>query len=109
MKRLNRIICVLLSLSFCFGALCCMSACVEEEGDSNLFYVNYKDIRIELGKNAEDVLEKLGEPKDRVNHGNCGGIGVQTEYVYSDISLYTIKQSDGEIIHKIFFKNDFVF
>ena len=110
MKRTKRIICALLALLCCFSMACAMISCDEEngEGDSNLFFVNYKNIRIELDKSADDVLDKLGEPQNTINLGNCGGIGVQTKYVYNDISICTLKEKDGEKIHKIAFENDFV-
>ena len=79
-----------------------------EGGASNPFYVNYKDTKIELDKKAESVLEKLGEPKYSDNLGDCGGIGVQMKYTYDDITVNTLKEKDGEVIHKIGFLNDLV-
>jgi hypothetical protein len=87
----------------------CNNGSEENEGASNNpFYVNYKDVKIELNKKAESVLDKLGEPKYSDNLGDCGGIGVQMKYTYDNITLNTLKEKDGEKIHKIGFLNDLV-
>jgi ribosomal protein S16 len=87
----------------------CNNGSEENEGASNNpFYVNYKDVKIELNKKAESVLDKLGEPKYSDNLGDCGGIGVQMKYTYDNITLNTLKEKDGEVIHKIGFLNDLV-
>ena len=111
--KIRRILCLMLAL---LCALVLASAIVSCNGDgeeneggaSNPFYVNYKDTKIELDKKAESILEKLGEPKYSDNLGDCGGIGVQMKYTYDDITVNTLKEKDGEVIHKIGFLNDLV-
>ena len=86
MMNIKRILSILLAL-VCVGVLVCsLCACdgegsgeENEGGASSPFYVNYKNVKIELDKKAESVLEKLGEPKYSDNLGDCGGIGVQME------------------------------
>lgn len=75
---------------------------------NNPFYAVYKNVRIELDKKADDVIEKLGEAKYKDNLGDCGGIGVQMKYTYDDITVNTLKENDGEFIHKIAFITDVV-
>ncbi len=109
MKRTKRIICALLALICCFGAVVCMTSCGgEDNGNENLFYVNYRNIRIELDQSADNVLTSLGTAKYTDNLGDCGGIGVQMKYTFSDISVNTLKEKDGEKIHKISFISDLV-
>lgn len=111
MKMTKRIICAVLALLCCLGCVVLMSACDEEQGgngDNNLFYVEYKGVRIELDTSADQVLAALGKAKYEDNLGDCGGIGVQMKYTYSDISVNTLKEEDGEKIHKISFTNDLV-
>ena len=111
--KIRRILCLMLAL---LCAVMLASALVSCNGDgeenegcaSNPFYVNYKDTKIELDKKAESILEKLGEPKYSDNLGDCGGIGVQMKYTYDDITVNTLKEKDGEVIHKIGFLNDLV-
>ena len=115
MMNIKRILSILLAL-VCVGVLVCsLCACdgegsgeENEGGASSPFYVNYKNVKIELDKKAESVLEKLGEPKYSDNLGDCGGIGVQTKYTYDDIAVNTLKEKDGEKIHKIALLNDLV-
>ena len=111
MKITKRILCLLMALICSLGTVCCFSACDEEQGDEGaggLFYVTYRDVKIELNQSADSVLEKLGAPQDEDNLGDCGGIGVQIMYTYSDITVNTLKEKDGEKIHKISFINDLI-
>ena len=106
------------SLLKIFAVICCvafafaLSACNEknEEGNisSNPYAIVYKDIKIELDKPAKNVLDALGASKYSDNLGDCGGIGVQMKYTYEDITVNTLKEKDGEVIHKISFLNDLV-
>lgn len=111
--KIKRILCIVLALvcitMLASSLVACDSGSEESKGGSNSpFYVNYKDTKIELDKKAEGVLDKLGEPKYSDNLGDCGGIGVQMKYTYDDITVNTLKENDGEVIHKIGFLNDLV-
>lgn len=78
------------------------------ENSSSPFSIVYKNVTIKLDADAKNVLSALGEPKSADNLGDCGGIGVQTKYEYDDISVNTLKEKDGEKIHKISLLNDLV-
>ena len=111
--NIKRILCLILALATLTLLASTFVACDgaednSEGGSSNPFYVNYKDVKIELDKKAEGVIDKLGEPKYSDNLGDCGGIGVQMKYTYADITVNTLKEKDGEVIHKIGFLNDLV-
>ena len=111
--KIRRILCLSLALVCAIMLASALVSCntdgeENEGGASNPFYVNYNDTKIELDKKAESVLEKLGEPKYSDNLGDCGGIGVQMKYTYDDITVNTLKENDGEVIHKIGFLNDLV-
>lgn len=70
------------------------------------FYITYEGTKIELDKNADSVLDALGEAKSVTSLGDCGGIGTQTRYTYADFELYTVKNDEGEKIDQISLKND---
>ena len=111
--KIRRILCLMLALLCAVMLVSALVSCngdgeENEGGASNPFYVNYKDTKIGLDKKAESILEKLGEPKYSDNLGDCGGIGVQMKYTYDDITVNTLKEKDGEVIHKIGFLNDLV-
>ena len=101
----------MLELILCACLWSCNDA-KENDGESpasnSPFYVVYKDVKIELNKKAEGVLEALGESNHTDNLGDCGGIGVQMKYTYSDIAVNTLKEKNGEVIHKISFESDLV-
>ena len=103
---------MILAFACCVALVATLAACndTEEEdakgGSSSPFYVVYKDVKIELDKKADAVLDKLGDAKYEDNLGDCGGIGVQMKYTYDDITVNTLKEEDGEKIHKISFVND---
>ncbi len=106
MKNFRRLICVILAVACCFTALTVLSSCNDTENNEqnkneSIFYVVYNGVKIELDKKADSVLQKLGTPKYEDNLGDCGGIGVQMKYTYGDIAVNTLKEEDGEVIHKI--------
>ena len=112
--KINKLLCMIIALVFCFASVGALSACKGEEeqsenaGASSPFCVVYKGITIQLDKSADNVLEKLGKAKYEDNLGDCGGIGVQMKYTYDDITVNTLKEQGGEVIHKIAFVNDLV-
>ena len=111
---MKRILSMILALACCLGLVAALASCNDnesenEQGSSNSpFYVVYKDVKIELDKKADVVLDKLGKAKYEDNLGDCGGIGVQMKYTYDDITVNTLKEESGEKIHKISFVNDIV-
>ena len=78
----------------------------DSKSDAIEFYITYEGTKIELDKDADSVLDALGEAKSVTSLGDCGGIGTQTRYTYSDFELYTVKNDEGEKIDQIALKND---
>ena len=110
MKSFMKILCAILAL-LCIGSVivaCDNSTDKDVSASGGTFGIVYKDITIKLDEKAESILSKLGEPKYTDNLGDCGGIGVQTKYTYDDIAVNTLKEKDGEKIHKIALLNDLV-
>ncbi len=113
MKKIKSITAVILAVACCMAVLMTLSSCNDEQGNEqntneSPFYVVYKGVKIELDKKADGVLDKLGTPKYEDNLGDCGGIGVQMKYTYGDITVNTLKEEGGEVIHKISFGSDLV-
>lgn len=106
-KKLLRVITLVCCAAMLFALCACNSENKENAASgSNPYAIVYKDVKIELDKPAASVLEKLGTPKYSDNLGDCGGIGVQMKYTYDDITVNTLKEEGGEVIHKISFLND---
>ena len=77
-------------------------------GSASVFYIEYKGVKIELGKPAEGIIEKLGAPSDKKEIGDCGGLGAQVKYSYPSIVIYTLKTDDGETVDQIDILDDLV-
>lgn len=78
-----------------------------EKTDVGIFAVRYMGTNIELGSNAETVLNKLGEPLSSNFVASCGaGAGDQWVYSYSSINIYTVKDEDSEIIDSVKLRDD---
>lgn len=110
MKAIMKILCAVLAL-ICIGTMtlaCDSSSDDNGRASGGTFGIVYKDTTIKLDEKADGVLSKLGEPKHTDNLGDCGGIGVQTKYTFDDIAVNTLKEKDGEKIHKIALLNDLV-
>lgn len=80
----------------------------DASGSASIFYIEYKGVKIELGKPAEGIIEKLGAPSDKKEIGDCGGLGAQVKYSYPSIVIYTLKTDDGETIDQIDILDDLV-
>ena len=55
------------------------------------FYILYEDVKIELGADAKEVIEKLGTAKSESEMGACGDQGTVTKYVYDNFELFVLK------------------
>ena len=98
-----------------FGAVACNKDDVknDEENEENtsagIFSVRAQGINIELEKNADKVLEKLGEPLSSNYVASCGeGVGEQWVYSYSSVFVYTVKDGDNETIDALKLRDDTV-
>ncbi len=113
MKTIVKILAVL-AIVACVVTL--FAACnSEEDGDSSDeddaigFYITYKDVKIEIGKSAAGVIEKLGKANDIVEQGNCGDKGSLSQYIYNDVVIELLTDSKGnKTVDKIILTNDLV-
>ena len=113
---MKRFLISLVAILCCVCTVITLASCGEEkdvdnkdsEGSNvaNIFYVNYGDTKIELGKNAKAVLDALGEAKSVKELGDCAGLGAQVKYTYDNFDLYTLKNDEGETIDEISFTSD---
>ena len=88
-------------------ALGAFVACDNKQTENDIFAITSGDVTVELGKKADGVLEKLGEPVSQQNTGNCGGLGETVRYDYSSLVLVVVDYEDGDkIIDQIVLKND---
>ena len=112
MKKYLRSICVVLAiLCLCACAVSCNSSTDngKNDGESAKFYVEYKDTKITLGAPADSIIAALGQAQNRVEIGDCGGLGAQVKYSYPSIDVYVLEsKSDGNIIDQITFRDDIV-
>lgn len=107
MKRIGwSVMVVLLSALLCFG----LAGCEKEEPaeESGAFSVSYRGTTLEIGKEAEDALKALGEPTNKKEIGDCGGLGAQVRYDYSSLILYVLESKDGAVIDQITLTDDLV-
>jgi len=113
--KIKRFFILLTAIVCCAAMLIGLCSCKDSKKENDetqsagsMFGITYNGVSIELNKSATDVLQKLGTPKRTDNLGDCGGIGVQTKYTYDNITVNTLKEEKGEVIHKIGFTSDLV-
>lgn len=107
--RTERALARIVALIVGIACILTLISCEETKNEiDDVFYVNYKGVKIELAMDASDVLQKLGEAKSVKELGDCGGLGAQVKYTYEDIELFTVKSNTGESIDAISFLNDIV-
>ena len=71
--KIKRFLSLILAMVFCLSACLFVTSCDKEEEEeqnkgqtvANPFYITYREVKIELDKKAEDVLDKLGKSKER--------------------------------------------
>lgn len=98
----NRIIKIVSVAVCCLLALGIMGCQNNDNGEKNIFAVEYNGVTVKLGAKADSVLEKLGEPNDKQSSGNCGGLGETYIYSYPAFELTVVDYEDGDkIIDKI--------
>ena len=106
---LRTILCVLLLATVLATLGACSSAPAgEEQSESNtIFAVEYHDAVIELGTDADPVLKKLGEPKDKQFVASCGdNVGDQWKYDFGSVFVYTVKGEKSETVDAIVLRDD---
>jgi len=115
MKRFVKYICIALALLCVLSlAACNGDEAKETEGGSEnsagvSFYMTYNNVKIELGADADKVIDALGEPQKKTENGNCGGLGTQYKYSYPSIDIYVLESTDGNaVIDQITFRDDLV-
>ena len=112
MKKYLRSICVVLAiLCLCACAVSCNSSTDngKNDGESTKFYVEYKDTKITLGAPADSIIAALGQAQNRVEIGDCGGLGAQVKYSYPSVDVYVLEsKEDGSVIDQISFKDDVI-
>ena len=106
-----KLLSVLLVVLMIFGTVACNGNEAEtteaEKSEVSVYTVKCNGINIELGKNAEDVLEELGEPQSSNYVASCGeNMGEQWVYSYSSLLVYTLKDGDKEIIDAVKLRDD---
>ncbi len=102
--------------NFVCGALLCVLllafvGCKSENGDTEDkgVYVDYNGTRIVMGAAADDIIKSLGEPTEKREIGDCGGLGAQVKYSYDSLEVYVLEsKTDGNIIDGIIFRDDLV-
>ncbi len=110
MRTLIKIVAVIAVIA-CVVSL--FSACNSEEEDAGesdgIFCVTYKNVKIELGKSADGLINSLGNPISDVDAGNCGGAGSVHQYTYSGMTLNILTDSNKKsTVDQIVFTDDTV-
>ena len=118
MKNLKRMACALLAaLAICSLVACDKTENVSESSADTVgkstegvsYYAEYKSVKIEMGKEADAIIEKLGEYQSKKEIGDCGGLGAQVKYSYPSVDVYVLESKDsGNVIDQISFKDDIV-
>lgn len=108
MKR--KVLALLICAMLC---LCFVSCGSDGDGDGSasardIFYIEYNNVKVELGAKADGVLPALGEATSVKSVGNCGGLGEQIKYTYPSIVIYTLKADGEETLDQIDLLDDLV-
>ena len=79
----------------------CLFACSDDKEEDNGgnsgkgFYVTYRGVKVEVGKDSDGVIDALGESLSISELGDCGGLGAQIKYTYPSIAVYVLENSAG--------------
>ena len=92
--RISALVVALLMMSLC------LFACSDDDNGTadKSFYITYKGVKIELGKDADNIVDSLGDVLAVHELGDCGGLGAQIKYTYSSIALYVLEDKDGNAV-----------
>lgn len=112
-EMLKNMVAALLLAAVAVSAAACSEPPAESEtddtktGTDSIFAVEYRDVTIELGEDAETVLDQLGEPKSKQFVASCGeGAGDQWMYDFGSVILYTVKADDEETVDAVVLRDD---
>ncbi len=111
MKKFIRAFTLVLALLCTLSLFACKdeSAETEQSSEDARYYVEYNGTRIELGAKADAIIKALGEPQDKKEIGDCGGLGAQVKYSYSSFEVYVLEsKTNGNIIDQITLRDDLV-
>ena len=117
MNITKRIACVLIALLMLTALVSCNGDNDTENGhdadspknDGVSYYVEYRNVKIKMGAEADSIIEALGEYQDRREIGDCGGLGAQVKYSYPSLDVYVLESKDGgSVIDEISFRDDTV-
>ena len=116
MKKYAKIFLLLaLSALLIFSAVACAKTDDNNTKDdanetkAGIFSVRVNGTDIELGKDAEPLLDKLGAPLSSDHVASCGeGMGEQWVYAYSSVFVYTVKNGGDETIDALKLRDDTV-
>ena len=110
MRKFVKLLALIITLLCVFSTI---AACNAEQNDDKKensseveYYVTYKGTKIELDKKADSIISALGTPKKTDSLGSCGPFGSQIKYTYDDLTIFTLKNDNGETIDQITFTND---
>ncbi len=106
---MKKLLSLALACVCCLGCVLMLASCDNqpENVESDIYYFEYKNTKLELGADAKGVLEALGDTKyEPMSVADCANGGVQWKYVYDDFTLTTVKNGDKETIDSIEFTND---
>ncbi len=98
---------VILAITFAL-ALMLLTACNGAETDKDELYVEYKDVKIVMGADADEIIDALGEPIDSYEIGDCGGLGAQVLYSYPSLDVYVLEGKSGNTIDELSFRDDII-
>ncbi len=113
MRNLKRFICICVALL----CLCTFISCDKGETESTegetengvAMHIVYNGTKITLGAKADAIIDALGEPQERREIGDCGGLGAQVRYSYPSIEVYVLEsKTEGNIIDQITLRDDLV-
>lgn len=116
---MKKFLALLLCLLMAFAFVACEDKKKEEPDDdkggssgeksSINYYVEYKGTKISLGADAESVLTALGTPTSSDDLGDCGGVGTQTKYTYSDsVIIYVVDRGSKKVIDGVTLGSDVI-
>ena len=112
-NRFFRIMTVVLALVLTLGIFVACDNAQSDGGDTEAdtkvseFAIKANGVTVELGKKADSVIKKLGEPISKQNTGNCGGLGETTRYDYSSFIMVVVDYEDGgKTVDQIELRND---